>query len=791
VHTVPVAGYLARIELRRRRRALLLLALLTAAVVALALASIAGARRAETAFDRYVHSIRPPHVGVQGEPDQVAELADMPAVERLIDIEIVGVHPRDAGPDDFFPFFSSARGELGTDYFRMPIVEGRRPSQDEPLEIAVGENTAERLDLHVGGDLPAISWTPEGAGGENGPEEPDGPPLTFEVVGIVREPGDIGGRETDIPITMVTRAFRETYGSEVIGALAGGGFVVLRDGYTARDLASEVGPGVELDASFLADAAKGQVDPTMRAIASGLRIFAGVVALAGLIAIAQAAARLQAAQREDDAALAALGAGRAPRFLRLALPSLATIVGGVALGVAGAVALSPRFPIGLARRADPDLGVHVDVRVLLIGAAVGVVLLAALIAASAVWSLRIGPARASGPARAARFAANAGAPPSVVTGLALAGGPSGPRSGLAVGGTLLGVLGVVAALVFAASVDRLRSDPALYGWGWDANVEGAEVAGLGDDAEDVAVRIFDDPEVEAVGDLYTQIPVTLDGDPEYGTVVIPQQGTFEVVVIQGADPVRKNEIALGRDTLRRIDAEIGDHIDVGHLTGTTRMQITGVVAFPVPVDGGSFAAGALISPATFDPEELDVACQESENCTNTLAVQLADGVDAEAFASRYNDPEVDVNVSLPAPPGDIDQLTAVQDLPQYLAGFLALLGAAAISFATATTVRQRRRDLAVLRVLGMTRRHVRSVVVFFVVALSLSGAVLGAGLGLVVGRQVWRAIASSVAVPFAPSMPVAAVILVPIAALLMAQVVATRSRVAATQMPAATVLRAE
>ena len=79
-------------------------------------------------------------------------------------------------------------------------------------------------------------------------------------------------------------------------------------------------------------------------------------------------------------------------------------------------------------------------------------------------------------------------------------------------------------------------------------------------------------------------------------------------------------------------------------------------------------------------------------------------------------------VDLPAPPAEIDRLTAVEDLPRYMAIFMAALAAAAISFATTTTVRQRRRDLAVLRVLGMTGRHVRSVVVVLVLALTGFGA---------------------------------------------------------------------
>ena len=131
--------------------------------------------------------------------------------------------------------------------------------------------------------------------------------------------------------------------------------------------------------------------------------------------------------------------------------------------------------------------------------------------------------------------------------------------------------------------------------------------------------------------------------------------------------------------------------------------------------------------------------------------------------TRYRARTADLWVDLPAPPAEIDRLTAVEDLPRYMAIFMAGLAAAAISFATATTVRQRRRDLAVLRVLGMTARHVRSVVVVLVLALTGFGALLGGALGIIVGRQVWRAVMGSVSLPFSPSLPVAAVVLVPLA----------------------------
>jgi cell division protein FtsX len=184
-------------------------------------------------------------------------------------------------------------------------------------------------------------------------------------------------------------------------------------------------------------------------------------------------------------------------------------------------------------------------------------------------------------------------------------------------------------------------------------------------------------------------------------------------------------------------------------------------------------------------------CIDSDSCTRTIAVGLRPDADPEAFAARYADPEAEIEVTLPVPPGEIDRLTAVEDLPRYMAVFMAALAAAAISFATATTVRQRRRDLAVLRVLGMTARHIRSVVVVLVLALTGFGAMLGGVLGIIVGRQVWKAVMGSVSLPFSPSLPVAAVVLVPVAVVVLAQLVATGSRRSAGRIPAALVLRTE
>jgi predicted lysophospholipase L1 biosynthesis ABC-type transport system permease subunit len=174
-----------------------------------------------------------------------------------------------------------------------------------------------------------------------------------------------------------------------------------------------------------------------------------------------------------------------------------------------------------------------------------------------------------------------------------------------------------------------------------------------------------------------------------------------------------------------------------------------------------------------------------------VGLALRDGVDHDEIAERYTNLEAGVEVRLPRPPGEIDRLTAVEDLPRYLAIFLAVLAGAAVSFATATTVRRRRADIAVLRVLGMTGRQLRTVVAVVVLALTLAGSIAGSAAGILVGRQVWRAVTGSVALPFAPQLPLAAVVLVPVAGLLLSQLVASVSRRGAGRIPAARVLRTE
>lgn len=796
-----VIGYLTGIEVRRHWRSVLLLTLLVALVTGTVLASVAGGRRSRTSFDRYLAQLNAPDILATGDPETLDQVARLPMVASAPPFELAAVFPSDSS-EDFFPMAVSADGLIPGTYLRSPVVAGRMADPAQPLEVTLGERTARRLRATVGDTIPMSSLGPESTAKLNSGEEQDppadGPAFKLTVVGIVRDPGDIGARGTDLALTFLTPAFRDRFPTTRIGSLADGRFVVLRDGVDVTALTDAAGGlPVELDPSFSADGVGRQVEPTMAAIATALYVFAAVAAVAGLATIGHAVGRMQASSSGDDSTLAAIGVGRAGRWARLVAPGWAAVVLGAPLGIGLAVVASPLFPFGLARRAETNFGIHVDLGVMVVGGVAslfaGLALVTALGGLGARSALR--RPRLDCPPSVVSRAAGAGAPPTVVTWLTMAVGARGggrSTSGTAIAGTTLGVLGVVAALVFAASINRLVSTPSLYGWGWDANVEGADLSDLGADATaTVASALLDDPQVEAVAQLEMQLEATIDGTPVFVTSAIDVKGQVEPVIVQGKPPVAADELAVARDTIEAIGAQVGDRVDLEIGKVSRKMLITGMVALPVSADGGASATGAYLATASAQAMKTVSQCEDGSSCYRNLAITVTDEADLQDVVARYEDRAHGVAVDVPAPPGEVERLQAVEHLPWYLAGVLGLLAGVAVTYSAAIGVRNRRRDLAMLRVIGMTASQLRGVVAVQVLVLTLAGGVLGSGLGLLVGRQVWRLVVRSLALPFSPTVPLTAVLLIPVATLVITQVAATFSRRAAGHTHPALALRSE
>ena len=86
------------------------------------------------------------------------------------------------------------------------------------------------------------------------------------------------------------------------------------------------------------------------------------------------------------------------------------------------------------------------------------------------------------------------------------------------------------------------------------------------------------------------------------------------------------------------------------------------------------------------------------------------------------------------PPSSVERMQQVGRIPWYLASFLALLALVATFNLLVTTLRRRRRDLAVARVFGMTARGSGAPLSLQAVFLATAGAALGLLLGIVGGR---------------------------------------------------------
>ena len=199
-----------------------MIAALVAFAVGVTLASLAGARRTSTSFDRFLSSSRAQDVLVLTSDLRAADIADiraLPGVEAAGRGRFLALVDKDGQLFDVgFAVVGPLDDELFQSVFRLRVVKGRAPSPDAPDEIAVGEAFARDNHLSFGSTFVVRGFTPEQvevitSGGEAG--APEGPRLRLNVVGISRAPidltlqGEVGG------VLLLPRAFVRAYGAQI------------------------------------------------------------------------------------------------------------------------------------------------------------------------------------------------------------------------------------------------------------------------------------------------------------------------------------------------------------------------------------------------------------------------------------------------------------------------------------------------------------------------------------------------------------------------------------------------
>jgi ABC-type lipoprotein release transport system permease subunit len=153
--------------------------------------------------------------------------------------------------------------------------------------------------------------------------------------------------------------------------------------------------------------------------------------------------------------------------------------------------------------------------------------------------------------------------------------------------------------------------------------------------------------------------------------------------------------------------------------------------------------------------------------------------------------ELEANVLPVQRPAEIVNYKSMGTMPAVLAGGVAAGAVAALGLALVASVRRRRRDLALLKTLGFTRRQLAATIVWQSTVVAIVGLVVGIPLGIAAGRWLWIVFARELSAVPDPVIPAASVVLAALAALILANLVAAIPARLAGRTPAAEVLRAE
>ena len=130
-------------------------------------------------------------------------------------------------------------------------------------------------------------------------------------------------------------------------------------------------------------------------------------------------------------------------------------------------------------------------------------------------------------------------------------------------------------------------------------------------------------------------------------------------------------------------------------------------------------------------------------------------------------------------------------LPLTIAADVAIAAVLALALTIVASVRQRRRELALLKSLGMRRSQLRAVVLSQASAILVVAIVIGIPPGIAAGRWAWTAFANAIGVVPAPVIPTTALALGVLALLAAGNILATWPAAIAARTPVARTLRSQ
>lgn len=804
-----------RAETRSRWRSWLLLAVMLGVVGGAVLTATAGARRTDSAYPRMRAEGHSADVlvsvngsGLHGFYDALASLPGVAADAQGVIFNTAGLRSSDGRFDPNVQVEGGVDANLGFTMSQPKVLEGRMFHPQSTDEAVIDPQLAALHHLHPGSRL-TLYALPQNFTGT--------PDIAHAIRFVVRVTGVVVFDNKVVPVSQ-TDQFSEIVTSPALvhhtdPSLFGadGAYLRLRPGTDISVLHKQVDalaakyPADQVGGAYFAnlDDQTAAVQRAVRPEVVALTLFAVLLGLVGLVVLGQLLARQLSAEASEYATLSALGASRR-QLLALSLLRAAVIaVAGAVLAIVVAIAASPLMPIGPARLAELDPGVQIDQAVMVFGLVL-IILLTMLVVLPSAWRAASTPVAPGAEVLASRSSSGltrllAGVqhPISLFVGLRMALQPGTGRGNVplrsAVVGTTVALAAITGAIVFGSSLDALISTPARYGQPWNVTM-----TSFGAPPKSLAKMI-----AAHVGHVDAYAGGTF-GEAIIGGRLVPAVGIDRIrgdvfpSLLEGRAPDRPTEIALGARTMRDAHTQVGGWVKVGVNGKARSMHVVGEAIFPA-FSRGSFTPtdlgeGAVTTTAVFPAETPD----GTGLGFNLLAFRLAPGTATQqgaknlsAVLTKIGCPIGACFVTTDLRPPDISDYARVRQTPFILALVLGSLGVATLAYVLVSSIRRRRRDLAMLKTLGFVRSQVSIAVAWQSSALAAIALLLGIPIGIALGRWVWALFANSVGVANDATVPLFPVLIMIPAVLLLANLIALGPGLAAGRVKAAAVLRTE
>lgn len=821
---------------KRRRGGYLTIVVLAALLGGLAMGSVAAARRTQSSYPVLLASTRPSDIqvisaidnplfngGVGYNPTLVAKFRALPHVSSVASLTGLDMEPLkpDGAPVNlpYEPISSgNAEGSVGGENFsidRLAVLKGRLPPQSSTDEFATVPGAADAYGWHLGESIRFGIYTNAQTNSARfgSPSLAPHRIVTMKLVALVLPPENLVADDIDqtTELGYFTPAFTQRYLSCCVNYSGTGLHVPSSDvASTATTLNRMLPTGIPLVSTNGLAVSVAKTERAIKPESIALGVFGGIAGIAAVLILAQLIARQLRLRSDEFNVLRALGAGPGLVLLDGLAGTVAALAVGSLLAAGVAVALSPVAPLGPIRPVYPDLGVSADWTVIGFGTLALFMAVAGLTAAMTVRStphrvarrLALAPVR---PSVVPRLSGVLGLRPAAATGMRFALDPGQGRTAVPVRSAILGsalaVVALLATVTFGSSLDTLVSTPRLYGWNWSFLLN----SGGGDIPQRAATTLLDhDPDVARFTGAYFAA-VTIDGQsvPALGETAT---GGIQPPILHGRPLDGPNQIVLGPITLSSLHKHIGQTVKVSSgAQRATTLTIVGTATLPAVGSSGSGAGSHLemgmgaVVPARLLPAILKNPFNDPIPGPNAYFVDIKPGVDMaaarrslEVIAPKLtNTANFGVLVSPVLRPAEIVNYRSLGTTPTILGSALGAGAVAALGMTLLASVRRRRRELALLKTLGFTRRQLAAAVAWQATVAVTIGTAIGIPLGIVVGRLLWDGFAGEInAVPLAV-VPVLPVVLIALGALVLANLISYLPGRIASATTTAVLLRAE